>query len=191
MTRHERPPRLEPTERDDGRGPPRPPQVHPILPASREQHEEATLHRRRSPITGAGHRPGRRVRRRRYHRRSALGPATPPALQAGAAYFRVTAEGDGDRLIGVESPVARNTMLHETVSENGNRTMRHVEQVAITPDQPLELVPGGYHVMLMGLEQGLKEGSTFPLTLVFEEAGPVEVEVQVEALDAEGPGTDH
>ncbi|WP_440996548.1 copper chaperone PCu(A)C [Arhodomonas sp. SL1] len=117
--------------------------------------------------------------------------ATPPASQAGAAYFRVTAEGDGDRLIGVESPVARNTMLHETVSENGNRTMRHVAQVAITPDQPLELVPGGYHVMLMGLEQGLKEGSTFPLTLVFEQAGPVEVEVQVEALDAEGPGTDH
>ena len=50
------------------------------------------------------------------------------------------------------------------------------------------LAPGGYHVMLMGLKAPLKEGQSFPLTLTFEHAGKVEVEVMVESMTGQGGG---
>jgi len=49
------------------------------------------------------------------------------------------------------------------------------------------LAPGGYHGMLMGLTTALKEGDSFPVTLSFEKAGEVTVNVDVLSLRAEGP----
>jgi copper(I)-binding protein len=42
------------------------------------------------------------------------------------------------------------------------------------------LKPGGFHVMLIGLKDGLKEGEKFPLKLKFEKAGEVTVQVTAE-----------
>ena len=50
-----------------------------------------------------------------------------------------------------------------------------------------ELKPGGYHIMLMGLKEPLVEYGTFHLTLTFEKAGSIEVEVQVEEAGATEP----
>jgi len=49
------------------------------------------------------------------------------------------------------------------------------------------LAPGGLHVMMMGLKSKLVEGETFPLTLTFEKAGTVTVEIKVEAIGYMGP----
>ncbi len=49
----------------------------------------------------------------------------------------------------------------------------------------MELKPGGLHVMFIGLTQVLNEGATFPLTLRFEKAGEVEVDVKVRTKAAE------
>ncbi|MFB4205254.1 copper chaperone PCu(A)C [Arhodomonas sp. KWT2] len=110
--------------------------------------------------------------------------ATPPGAPAGAAYFEATAASGTDRLVGVASPVAKKAMLHRTVTENGNRTMKHVDGVDVGPDSPLAFAPGGYHVMLMGLDQPLKAGDHFPMTLTFEKAGDIQVDVEVRPITA-------
>jgi len=57
-----------------------------------------------------------------------------------------------------------------------------------------ELKPGGYHVMFLGLKQPLAEGESYPVTLVFEKAGKLEVEMKIEGMAAKhgaGHGQDH
>ena len=65
--------------------------------------------------------------------------------------------------------------------------MRRVEGIALGAGKSVVLKPGGYHVMLMQLKQPLKEGDLVKLTLVFEKAGPIEVDATVEPVGATGP----
>jgi copper(I)-binding protein len=58
----------------------------------------------------------------------------------------------------------------------------------IKPGQTVELKPGGYHVMFMGLKQQLKPGDTVKGTLEFAKAGKVEVVYPVRALGSPGSG---
>ncbi|MDT8328819.1 MAG: copper chaperone PCu(A)C, partial [Roseovarius sp.] len=79
-------------------------------------------------------------------------------------------------------------MLHGTETDaNGVARMAHVEALDIEPGSPVTFAPGGMHLMLMGLVTKLDEGSTFPLTLSFQHAGEITVEVQVLGIAATGP----
>jgi hypothetical protein len=66
--------------------------------------------------------------------------------------------------------------------------MRRVEAIEVHPGTPTVLQPGGLHVMFIGLRAPLREGSTIPLTLVFEKAGRIEVSTDVLAPGAMGKG---
>ena len=115
--------------------------------------------------------------------RASIGTSRP-----GAAYFTVRNLGDEtDRLTGLSSPVSAMPMLHETTLSEGVSRMAHVEAAEIAAGGELTLEPGGMHVMLMELTTPLKEGATFPLTLTFEAAGAVTVEVPVFGPGATGP----
>jgi copper(I)-binding protein len=114
--------------------------------------------------------------------------ATPGASTTGAAYLTVTDHGSApDRLIGVTSPVAARAELHTMSNDNGVMTMRGIDGLAVEPGKPVELKPGGNHIMLFDLKQPLHEGDSFPLTLTFEKAGAVQVTVTVEKIGAMGP----
>jgi hypothetical protein len=66
--------------------------------------------------------------------------------------------------------------------------MRQLENgVALAPGATVELKPGGYHVMFMQLKAPLKKGERVPIVLVFEKAGRIPVDMQIEALGAAGP----
>lgn len=109
----------------------------------------------------------------------------------GAAYLTIVTHGEAaDRLVAVESDVAKRVSLHTHLMEGGVMKMRPVESVEIAPGEPTVLKPGGLHVMLMGLKAPLEEGARFPLTLIFERAGRIEVQVQVEAATATEPPAD-
>ena len=109
----------------------------------------------------------------------------------GAAYMAIMTKGDEiDRLVAVESDVAKRIELHTHLMEEGVMKMRQVEAIEVAPGEPTMLQPGGLHVMLMGLKSPLVEGESFPLTLVFENAGRVEVEVKIEnATQTDAPKT--
>jgi hypothetical protein len=67
--------------------------------------------------------------------------------------------------------------------------MREVKDgLEIKPGETVELKPGGYHVMFVGLKQPLKQGEDLAVTLKFAKAGTVEVKYPVEAVGAGGPG---
>jgi len=63
--------------------------------------------------------------------------------------------------------------------------MRKLENgLEIKPGQSVELKPGGYHLMFMGLSEGFKQGETIKGTLQFEKAGSVDVEYRVAPIGA-------
>lgn len=100
----------------------------------------------------------------------------------GAAYLSIENAGSQpDRLIAASSDVAAKVELHaHVIDADGVARMRPVEAIDVPADGSVALEPGGLHVMLMGLRQPLQAGTEFPLTLTFEHAGSITVEVAVE-----------
>lgn len=114
--------------------------------------------------------------------------ATPGAATAGAAYLKIENHGQqDDRLVAASTPAAGKVELHVHAMDNGVATMREVKAIDLAAHATVELKPGGLHIMLMDLKQPLREQENFPLTLTFEHAGSVEVEVQVGNAGAMGP----
>lgn len=106
-----------------------------------------------------------------------------------AAYMILHNEGaEADRLLRAEAEVAAAVELHTHVMEGDVARMRRVEAVELPAGESVALAPGGLHVMLIGLEAPLEAGETFPLTLVFERAGALEVTVEVRAAGPERQG---
>lgn len=90
-----------------------------------------------------------------------------------AAYFTLHNAGTvPDRLSGVAANGARAVELHESISDaEGVVRMRPVDAVDVSAGASLAFEPGGYHVMLIGLEQALQVGDTVTLTLRFDGSG--------------------
>jgi copper(I)-binding protein len=63
--------------------------------------------------------------------------------------------------------------------DGGAMTMQPIGALDLPADEPVALEPGGYHVMLLDLAAPLETGATFDATLVFAEADPVTVTVEV------------
>ncbi len=105
------------------------------------------------------------------------------AAKAGAAFMIIENTGDSDdRLISVTSDVAGRVELHtHEIDANGVAKMVHVEEgFAIPAGETHMLKRGGDHVMFMGLTAPFEHGATIPVTLVFENAGEVEIEIPVD-----------
>lgn len=102
----------------------------------------------------------------------------------GAAYLVVNNGGEAaDTLLRVETPVAERAELHSHSMEDGVMKMRPVEGgIEVAPGSPTVLKPAGLHIMLFGLEAPLMEGERFAMTLIFEKAGEIEVEVAIEGI---------
>lgn len=104
----------------------------------------------------------------------------PPVAPTAAVYFVVDNKGsDADRLLGASTPIAGKAELHEHVHADGVMKMQQVKGVSVPAGGEVKFEPMGYHVMLFELKQQAKDGDRFPLTLTFEKAGKVEVEVAV------------
>src|SRR6266478_8508867 len=115
--------------------------------------------------------------------------ATPKGSTIAAAYMTLRNKGSAhDRLVGGSVAVAGRFEVHRMIMEQGVAKMRPVEGgLEIKPGETVELKPGSFHVMLMGLKQPLEKGQKVKGTLVFEKAGTVEIEYAVEALGASSP----
>ena len=107
-----------------------------------------------------------------------------PGQPTGGAFMVLVNKGGADRLLGISADVARSTELHEMKMENDVMRMRQVDGIDIGAGQTVELKPGGYHVMFVGLKAPLKAGERFPMKLKFEKAGEVTVDVTIDAPGA-------
>jgi len=105
--------------------------------------------------------------------------ATPPGVTTAAAYLTVTNDGAADRLLGASSPAARQVLLHAEVEEHGMQHMRQLEGVEVPAHGKVELTPGQMHLMLVDIAAPLKPDTTIKMTLRFEKAGDLTIDVPV------------
>ena len=111
--------------------------------------------------------------------------ATPGKAGNGAAYISISnATKTTDRLKIVKGNVAERIEIHTHLLDNGVMRMRQIDGVDLPAGGTIEMKPGGYHVMLIGLSRPLKKGGLFPLTLVFEKAGEVITQVKILSVGA-------
>src|SRR5262245_19382198 len=115
-------------------------------------------------------------------------PQPLQGARAGAIYLTIENNGnEADQLLGVESPIASQVMVHESKESGGVMKMLPSRSMAIEPHAVVELKPMGIHLMAMGLKSVLKKPDNFPLTVNFRRAGDVTVDVVVEAPNALAP----
>lgn len=110
---------------------------------------------------------------------------TPKAAPVGGGYLKVVNKGGADRLIAVQSDAAGKVELHEMAVIDGVMKMRPLDKgLEVPAGGTLELKPGGFHVMFIGLKKPFVSGDKIKGTLVFEKAGKVDVDFNVEAMSA-------
>ncbi|MBZ8118840.1 copper chaperone PCu(A)C [Roseovarius sp. LXJ103] len=118
---------------------------------------------------------------------------TTATAQTGIGFLTITNNGDTpDRLMSVEADFDR-VSLHRTEEQDGvARMLPQPDGVEIAPGAVVTLEPGGLHVMFMGLGgDPLELGEAIPATLIFEEAGPVDVVFYVESRKDGMKDVDH
>lgn len=110
--------------------------------------------------------------------------ATPMNAPVGGGFMVITNTGDeADRLIGGSVAFADHVEVHEMKVVDDVMKMRELDGgLEIPAGGSVTLQPGGFHIMFMGLKEQLTEGETRPVTLTFEKAGDVEIEVTVENM---------
>lgn len=111
--------------------------------------------------------------------------STAAGQQVGGGYLKLINVGGADRLVSASASVAKTVELHEMKMDGDVMKMRPVDGIALPPGKTVELQPGGFHIMFIGLKAPLKVGDSFPLKLKFEKAGEVTVDVKVEAAGAQ------
>ncbi|RBW50698.1 copper chaperone PCu(A)C [Marinobacter sp. F3R11] len=120
---------------------------------------------------------------------------TPPGTPMGVGYLVIRNHGNKDViLVSASTPRADHVSIHETLMKDGVMRMQPVKNgLAVPAGGAVELKPHSYHLMLEELVSPLKEGELIPVTLEFEGAEAIDVELSVQSLDAdmEMPEMDH
>lgn len=111
-----------------------------------------------------------------------------PAAKAGAVYFTIVNKGEAaDRLVAVETDAAGMAMLHENKVVDGVASMEHIDAIDVPPKAEVKLAPSGTHVMLTDLKAPLKKGEELHLTLTFDKAGKIALDVPIGSVTATAP----
>jgi copper(I)-binding protein len=106
-----------------------------------------------------------------------------PGAKAGAAFMEITNSGsEDDRLVSARSDIAAKVETHtHKAGTDGMMQMLHLpEGFAIPAGESLFLERGGDHLMFMGLTTKPSDGDTIHVTLSFERAGEIELDIPVD-----------
>jgi copper(I)-binding protein len=105
---------------------------------------------------------------------------------AGGGFLRIVGGPANDKLVAASADIAGRVELHSMSMDGSVMRMRQIDSIEVPAGKTVELKPGGLHVMFMDLKTPLKTGASFPLTLKFEKAGDVKVEVKVQPAPPAG-----
>lgn len=119
--------------------------------------------------------------------------ATLPNAPVGGGFFTIQNTGsEDDRLVSASTPIAKTTQIHEMAMEGDVMKMRELEDGLVIPaGETVVLEPGGKHLMLMGLTAAITEGASVPVTLTFEKAGEVTLDLAAAGTAADAPAAGH
>ena len=80
----------------------------------------------------------------------------------------------------IKTEAAEKAVIHTVVTKDGKRLMEPAENgLPLAKHQIVNMEPGGIHIMLMGLKAPLKDGTTIPMTLIFDKAGPIDIKLSI------------
>jgi copper(I)-binding protein len=121
---------------------------------------------------------------------------TLSGVQNGAVYFKSikNAGKQADQLLSAKTQVAEKVEIHEMTMDGNIMKMRPLSSIEIPAGAEVSIAkgnPNGYHLMLLGLKQPLKDGDRFPVWLTFKQAGEVKVEVSVQTPKAAAQTEEH
>ena len=121
--------------------------------------------------------------------------ATPKGATIAGGFMKLLNTGTApDRLVGGTNANSEKFEIHETAMDNGVMKMRPLPNgLEIKPGETVELKPGSYHLMFVGVKEPFEKGKRVKGTLQFEKAGSVDVEYVVEATGStpKMEGMDH
>jgi len=110
--------------------------------------------------------------------------ATPGAARVGAGFLTIRNDGDAaDRLVSVACACAETSEIHQMKMENGMMMMAPLSNgLPIPAGETVELKPGGFHLMFIGLKAPFEADKSFTATLTFERAGSVDATFKIGPL---------
>ncbi|MFT6607056.1 MAG: copper(I)-binding protein [Halocynthiibacter sp.] len=118
---------------------------------------------------------------------NAYAKAAASVGKSSAAFFEIVNSGpEADRLIDAKSDAAKRVELHthKDMGEGIMKMMHVPEGFEIGAGETHALERGGDHVMIMGVVAPLVAGETVSITLVFEQAGEITLDVPIEPVKA-------
>ena len=96
--------------------------------------------------------------------------AIPPGQMMSASFMTLKNDAaESVSLIAGHSSIAKSVELHTHTNNGGVMQMRQVDKVDIPANGTATLQPGGFHIMLIGLNKDLIEGQEVDLTLDFSD----------------------
>lgn len=111
----------------------------------------------------------------------------PPGAMASASFMTLKNTSDHDiYLIQADSNVAKKVELHTHIHDNGVMRMRQVPDIKIPAHGMTMLQPGGFHIMLIGLQQKLVKGNDIKVTLTFKDGSHKTVTMPVKSIQGMG-----
>ncbi len=116
-----------------------------------------------------------------------------PNAPVGAGYMSIANAGsEPDRLLGATTEATASVELHDMKITDGMMEMSPMpEGIEIPAGGTVTLAPGGLHIMFLSPRAGFKEGECLAVTLQFERAGELPVELSVGPIGADAPPEGH
>ena len=99
--------------------------------------------------------------------------------QVSAAFMEIKNKGVADKIVSAHCDCAKATELHTMTMADGKMIMAQVPTMEVPANGELKLKPGGYHIMLIGLNRPLVSGETLPIKVKFEKAGDVTLQAKI------------
>jgi len=105
---------------------------------------------------------------------------TVPSQTTTGAFMTITSSEDA-KLVGASTPIAKMTEIHQSTMKDGVAHMHEAQSVALPAGKPVELKPGGYHLMIMGVTKPVAKGEKIPFQLTIEDRSGKKTKVDVKA----------
>jgi len=109
--------------------------------------------------------------------------AVPPGQPNSAVFMHLkNSSNTGHAIVNASSDVSEVVELHTHLHEDGMKKMRRIDKIDIAAQGDAMLKPGGLHIMLINLKQGLKIGQQVSLTLEFEDGSKKTIQAPVRKI---------
>jgi copper(I)-binding protein len=107
-------------------------------------------------------------------------PEAPPTAQAMGAFMTIeNSDAQVVKVVKASAPNFDRVELHESIEENGMHKMIAQPFLTVPAKGSLELKPGSYHIMLIGVQQPSKAGDVIPIELTLDNGEKIMVNTSV------------